>query len=50
MHSGPQPLLTRVLAVPAAKGFYALEHTWPEGAAPSAAFDEFIRSFKPGVR
>ncbi|OGS41144.1 MAG: hypothetical protein A2506_02045 [Elusimicrobia bacterium RIFOXYD12_FULL_66_9] len=50
VHSGPQPLVTRALAVPAVKGFFALEHTWPEGAAPSAAFDELLGSFKPGSR
>lgn len=50
VHSGPQPLVTRALAVPAAKGFFTLEHTWPEGAAPSPAFDDLLRSFKPGSR
>jgi len=46
VHSGPQPVVTRVLAVPAAGGFYALEHTWPDGAAPSPAFDALVASFK----
>lgn len=49
-HSGPQPIVTRALALTAAKGFFTLEHTWPEGAAPSSAFDELVRSFKPGSR
>ena len=50
VHTGVHRLVTRALAVPAAKGFFALEHTWPEGAAPSPAFDELVRSFKPGSR
>jgi hypothetical protein len=47
-HSGPQPLVTRVVAVPAAGGFYALEHTRPADAPPSPAFDELLRTFRPG--
>ena len=46
IHSGPQPLITRVVAVPAAGGFYALEHTRPSASPPSAEFDELVRSFQ----
>ena len=49
VHTGSQPQVTRVLAVPAAAGFFALEHTWPDGAAPSTAFDNMVTSFKPGA-
>lgn len=48
IHSGSQPLTTRIVAIPAAGGFYALEHTWPDGTAPSPAFEELLSSFKPG--
>jgi hypothetical protein len=47
-HSGVQPLVTRVVAVPADGGFFALEHTWPDGETPSAAFDGVLAAFKPG--
>ncbi|MFI5345181.1 MAG: hypothetical protein ACHQ51_02290 [Elusimicrobiota bacterium] len=46
IHAGPQPLVTRVLAFPSGAGFYALEHTWPDGEAPSPAFDALVSSFK----
>lgn len=47
-HSGPQPLVTRALAVPAAGGFYALEYTRPEDQPASKDFDDMVASFKPG--
>jgi hypothetical protein len=49
IHSGVQPLVTRVVAVPVDGGFFALEHTWPEGTAPSPAFEELVAGFKPGA-
>jgi hypothetical protein len=50
IHSGPQPLVTRVLAFPSGAGFYALEHTWPDGDVPSPAFDALAASFKAGAK
>ena len=49
VHSGPQPVVTRVVAVPSGAGFFALEHTWPDGAAPSPAFERLLETFKPGA-
>lgn len=49
VHSGVQPLVTRVIAVPVDGGFFALEHTWPDGETPSPAFDGVVAAFKPGA-
>lgn len=49
VHSGPQRVTTRLVEVAVPGGFYSLEHTWPEGARPSAAFDELLRTFKPAA-
>lgn len=49
LHSGRDlKETTRIVAVLAPGGFYSLEHTWPSDQAPDAAFDELVRTFKPG--
>lgn len=48
VHSGPQRLVARSLAVPAPGGFFGLEYTRPEDQPPSKDFDAMLASFKPG--
>lgn len=40
---------TRTVAVPAAGGFFSLEHTWPKGSPASPAFDELLKTFEPAA-
>jgi hypothetical protein len=46
-HRGTVRTRTRAVLAQAKDGFYVLELTYPDGAAPSPAFDAFLASFKP---
>ena len=45
----PETVEVRTVAVPAAGGFFTLEHTRPAGSAASPAFDELVRTFEPSA-
>lgn len=46
-HGPTRRVITRTVLVPSTGGLYALEHSWPAGAEPGKAFDEFLASFRP---
>ena len=48
IHLGRRRATTQLIAVPVTGGFFLLSNRRPAGDPPSAVFEEFRRSFKPG--
>ena len=48
IHLGRRRVTTQMVAVPVPGGFFLLSSRRPAGDPPSAVFEEFRRSFKPG--
>ena len=48
VHTGEHLLTTRTVVVIVPDGFFSLEHTYATDAVPSPAFDEMLRTFRPG--